>query len=97
MGTIATPETSVDAAEEVAPVCLAVRACLDEFVDGEMSAIKTATIAAHLQVCPVCRRAETSLRALLASLRQTELSAMASRRLRLRVAQLFDAHASNDR
>ncbi len=97
MGTISIPQMSDKVAGEVAPVCLAVRACLDEFVDGEMSQVKTAAITAHLQGCPLCRRAELALRALLANVRQSQLSVLASRRLRLRIAQLFDAQDSGDR
>ena len=96
MATISKPQLSDDVAESVAPVCLAVRACLDEYIDGQMSATKTAIITAHLQGCSLCRRSETSLRALIANLRQSQLSVLASRRLRLRVAQLFEAQEMRD-
>jgi anti-sigma factor RsiW len=97
MATISSPQLSDAVTGDVAPVCLAVRACLDEYVDGEMSELKTATIMAHLQSCPMCRRAEHALRTLIASVRQSQLSVLASRRLRLRVAQLFDAQESRER
>jgi len=97
MATISKPQLTDEVAERTAPVCLAVRACLDEYVDGEMSKHKTAIITAHLQGCVLCRRSETSLRELLANVRQSQLSVLASRRLRLRVAQLFNAPQSRDR
>lgn len=97
MGISSTPQMSDQLTEGASPVCVAVRACLDEFIDGEMSEIKTATIASHLHSCAACRRAETALRSLVERLRQTPVAASAPRRLRLQVAQLFDAHASRDR
>jgi anti-sigma factor RsiW len=83
--------------EATAPECLAVRESLDAYVDGEAAEADTLRVSLHLVECDECRRAEHSLRRFLETVKHSQLSVMASRRLRLRVAQLFAAHdRSND-
>jgi anti-sigma factor RsiW len=82
--------------EAVSPECLAVRESLDAYVDGESSESETSRVRLHLVECTECRRAEHSLRRLIETVRHSQLSVMASRRLRLRVAQLFAAHDQSD-
>ncbi len=80
------------ASEAVSPECLAVLDCLDAYVDGESTEAETSRVRLHLVECADCRRAEQSLRRLIETIRHSQLSVMASRRLRLRVAQLFAEH-----
>ena len=69
--------------------CDAARANLDAFVDGEVDPCDAARVMAHLAACEPCRRAESALRQLIAAIERTRIPVLASRRLRLRVAQLF--------
>ncbi len=91
MPTLSSSEKSAHAKNALSLKCLAVREDLHAYVDGEVSGAPEAKVVMHVSSCPSCQQEEASLRRLLATVRQSQLPVLASRRLRLRVAQLFAA------
>ncbi len=90
--------TSVDdGSHEPSRTCRDVRAKLDAYVDGEVSEMEAAIVVEHVPQCAHCQSAESSLRQFLAAVRHSQLPVLASRRLRLRIAQLFEAAESQSR
>ena len=81
------PSQIADAHEGLPQACLAVRGKLDAYVDGEVSEIEASEVLAHVTVCPRCRREEESLRRFLSAVRHSQLPVLASRRVRLRIAE----------
>lgn len=69
--------------------CHRTRTGLSAFVDGEASAAEAADVLSHVSRCEACRRAERGLRPLIVALRRSHVPVLASRRLQLRVTQLF--------
>lgn len=95
MAALSSSEKSAHAKSTLSPECVSVRELLDAYVDGEVSEAEAAEVVAHVALCERCRHAETALRRFLASVRHTQLPVLASRRLRLRIAQLFLAGHDN--
>jgi len=86
--------------------CQRARTCLSAFVDGEATPGEAADVLAHVSRCVACQHAELGLRQLIAAIQRSHVPVLASRRLQLRVTQLFadqeravsnDAHASQTR
>jgi hypothetical protein len=69
--------------------CARARRQLQEFVDGEVDECAAADVLAHVSQCEACGYAEAALRHLIEAVQRSQLPVLASRRLRLRVTQLF--------
>ncbi len=91
MAALSSSNKSARTQSALSPTCLAVRERLDAYVDGEVSEAEAAEVVAHVSACPLCQHAEAALRRFLAAVRHTSLPVLASRRLRLRIAQLLEA------
>ncbi len=91
MAALSTPQIIDDAHQRPPRACQAVREKLDAYVDGEMSGFEASEVLAHVTECPRCRQEEESLRRFLLAIRHSQLPVLASRRLRLRIAQMFAA------
>ncbi len=88
------PSQFTDAFQGPPPACLTARGSLDAYVDGEVSEIEASEVLAHVISCARCLEAESALRTFLSAVRRSQLPVLASRRLRLRVAQMFAAQES---
>ena len=96
MAALSSSEKPAHAKSTLSPECLAVRQQLDAYVDGEVSEAEAAEVVAHVGDCPLCQQAEADLRRFLASVSHSQLPVLASRRLRLRIAQLFAAQQTRE-
>lgn len=97
MAALSSSEKSAHTKSTLSPECLAVRQQLDAYVDGEVSETEAAEVVAHVDDCPLCYQAEADLRNFLASVSHSQLPVLASRRLRLRIAQLFASQHAGER
>ena len=59
------------------------------YLDGELDAANAAAIHAHVAHCDRCRHAHGAMHHLIAAVHASQLPALAPRRLRLTIAQLF--------
>jgi negative regulator of sigma E activity len=75
--------------DDPSAACQRARACLSAFVDGEATVEEAAEVLAHASHCADCRHAELGLRHLIAAIQRSHVPVLASRRLQLRVTQLF--------
>jgi len=76
-------------ADDLSAECQRARACLSAFVDGEATPHEAAEVLAHVSRCAACQHAELGLRQLIAAIQRSHVPVLASRRLQLRVTQLF--------
>jgi len=89
MSPIASRSPTSTSADDVSAECQRTRACLHAFVDGEAMPADVAEVLAHVSRCEACRNTERGLRHLLAAIQRSHVPVLASRRLQLRVTQLF--------
>lgn len=75
--------------DDLSAECERARTCLSAFVDGEASPAEVAEVLAHVSRCSACQHAELGLRHLIAAIQRSHVPVLASRRLQLRVTQLF--------
>ena len=74
--------------------CTAARAHLMAFIDGEADEAVAADVLAHVSGCRACRLSEAAMRQLISAVQRAHVPVLASRRLQLRIAQLFAAQES---
>lgn len=96
MAALSSSEKSAHTKSTLSPSCVPVRQLLDSYVDDEVIESQAAEVVSHVALCPACRQAEAALRRFLAAVRHTQLPVLASRRLRLRIAQLFSAEHNGE-
>jgi anti-sigma factor RsiW len=99
MSSIASRSPNSAPSDDLSAECQRVRACLSAFVDGEATASEATEVLAHVSRCAACQHAELGLRHLIAAIQRSHVPVLASRRLQLRVTQLFadqEHRVSND-
>ncbi len=89
MSSIASRSHHSAPSDQLSAECRRARTGLCAFVDGETSAAETAELLAHVSRCAACQQAERGLRHLIAAIQRSHVPVLASRRLQLRVTQLF--------
>lgn len=89
MPSIASRSPNSAPSDDTSAECRHARACLSAFVDGEASPEEAAEVLAHVSRCSACQHAELGLRHLIAAIQRAHVPVLASRRLQLRVTQLF--------
>lgn len=89
MSSIASRSSNRAPSADLSAECQHARTCLSAFVDGEATPEEAAEVLAHVTRCPSCQHAELGLRHLISAIQRAHVPVLASRRLQLRVTQLF--------
>lgn len=89
MSSIASRSPNSASADDVSDACQRARTGLSAVVDGEASPGEAAEVLSHVSRCTACQHAELGLRHLIAAIQRSHVPVLASRRLQLRVTQLF--------
>jgi len=89
MSSNASRSPSVASSDDLSEACVRARRDLSAFIDGEASPDEANEVLTHVSRCIACQHAALGLQHLLAAILRSHVPVLASRRLQLRVTQLF--------
>lgn len=89
MSSNASRSPSATSSDDVSEACLRARSGLSAFIDGEASPDEADDVLSHMSRCAACQHVARGLQHLIAAIQRSHVPVLASRRLQLRVTQLF--------